>query len=127
MRGPVVYCLEFPKKLDGEERWNRGVFLPANVKLRPEHRPGLFGGMTVLRGTALTRKGRQRFEEMNSARQGRGEGWEGVLYREYRPSHRNLKMPTGGTTDITLIPYYSWANRGVSFMEVWMPLAPEAE
>jgi len=28
-----------------------------------------------------------------------------------------------GTLDITLIPYFTWANRGPSLMEVWIPLA----
>ena len=36
---------------------------------------------------------------------------------------RDLPTPTAGIVDITLIPYYAWANRGPSYMEVWIPLA----
>ena len=34
-----------------------------------------------------------------------------------------LKPADFGTVEITLIPYYAWANRSVSYMEVWIPLA----
>ena len=122
-RGPLVYCLELPKESGGEQVWNDGVFLPANAELQPRHRPDFLGGVTVLEGTALTFEGRDRFRELNPARQPNHENWEGTLYREFRPADPNLKMPDRGTVDITLIPYHAWANRGISFIEVWIPLA----
>ena len=47
--------------------------------------------------------------------------WENRLYRPLTP--RDLTRPSSGTMDMTLIPYFAWANRGLSFMEVWIPLA----
>jgi len=45
---------------------------------------------------------------------------------EFTPEHRADFL--GGVTvlnghALTLIPYYAWANRGLSFMDVWLPLA----
>ena len=37
------------------------------------------------------------------------------LYRSYLPP------PPGKPVELTLIPYYAWANRGVDQMEVWIP------
>jgi hypothetical protein len=36
---------------------------------------------------------------------------------------RSLNEHEIGTVDIELIPYFARANRGVSWMEVWIPLA----
>jgi len=47
--------------------------------------------------------------------------WADALYRPLHP--RPLPKPESGTVPITLIPYYAWANRGPSLMEVWIPLA----
>jgi DUF1680 family protein len=33
-----------------------------------------------------------------------------------------LEQPDEGSVEISLIPYYAWANRGLSMMEVWIPL-----
>ena len=46
--------------------------------------------------------------------------WNGRLYRARRPGG-------GKTIDVALIPYYAWANRGVSEMTVWMPPVPGRE
>ncbi|MEK7404194.1 MAG: hypothetical protein AAB225_03725 [Acidobacteriota bacterium] len=40
---------------------------------------------------------------------------DGALYRTLQPASRQV--------DLRLIPYYTWANRGVSYMTVWLPLA----
>jgi len=47
--------------------------------------------------------------------------WEGRLYQTFQP--RDVKRADKNTVSITLIPYYAWANRGLSHMEVWIPLA----
>ena len=31
-RGPVIYCLELPKEQGGEQVWDKGVFLPENIR-----------------------------------------------------------------------------------------------
>jgi uncharacterized protein len=63
---------------------------------------GPLAGMTLLEGMALAR--------------GEDHGFDTPLYRELstQPAH---------TTDISLIPYFAWGNRGTSEMSVWLPLA----
>ncbi len=123
MRGPVVYCLELPKQEGGEKIWREGVFLSPGIKLTPQFRKDFLGGVTVLKGRALTFKGRDRFvkDAAGSPAPKTPADWGDVLYRPFRP--RALKRPAGGSVEITLIPYYAWANRGLSLMEVWIPLA----
>jgi DUF1680 family protein len=98
MRGPVLYALEeadLPKGVAIED-----VLIPSNIQLDAAYKPELLGGVTVLEGTAY------------SLASG---AWEGNLYRD---------VQARATTEfrIRLIPYYSWANRGISKMTVWMPV-----
>ena len=126
MRGPVVYCLELPTASGGEATWRKGVFFPENIELTPRHQPELLGGVTVLTGQALTFAGRDRFLEQTAAAEPPPPvEWEGLLYQPLTP--RELPVPDGETVDVTLIPYFAWANRGISFMEVWIPLARRTE
>ena len=41
--------------------------------------------------------------------------WQNKLYREFK-RHDATPIPA------TLVPYYTWSNRGVSEMSVWLPL-----
>jgi DUF1680 family protein len=50
IRGPIVYCLEAADN-PGEDLFR--VTLPRESPLRAEHRSGLLGGVTVLRGEAI--------------------------------------------------------------------------
>jgi len=121
-RGPVVYCLELPKREDGERIWNEGVFLNENARFDAEFKDDLFGGVTVLKTRALTTKAKRSFVAENiTTRKPKEEEWADRLYRPLKP--RKLHTSTEGTFEIELIPYFAWANRGVSFMEVWIPLA----
>ena len=52
MRGPIVYCLE---AVDHPAADVVGLALPVDADLRSEHCPELLGGLTVLRGLALTK------------------------------------------------------------------------
>lgn len=123
MRGPLVYCLELPKREGGERTWRDGVFLPENIKLKTEHRRDFLGGVTVLKGKALTFKGRDTFikETAGAAAPKPAADVDDRLYRPFTP--RALETPDDGIVEISLIPYYAWANRGLSMMEVWIPLA----
>jgi hypothetical protein len=99
VRGPVVYCLEspdLPKDVQVPE-----VRLPAGVRLTPRWDRTLLGGVTVLEGRGRARN------------QG---DWSGLLYRP-------LGAQPARDIAIRLIPYYAWANRGLSMMTVWLPLA----
>jgi DUF1680 family protein len=42
---------------------------------------------------------------------------QGALYAPYSAATRKSR-----SVPLTLIPYYAWANRDPSFMEVWTPL-----
>lgn len=98
MRGPIVYALESPDLPAGVRITE--VALPARIKLTPRHDEKLLGGVTVLEGRARLIP---------------GGGRTGTLYETLRPEGERY-------TDIKLIPYYAWANRGVSYMTVWMPV-----
>ena len=123
MRGPLVYCLELPKRDGGEKTWHEGVFLPESIELKPEHRSDFLGGVTVLKGNALTFKGRDRFIKnmTNLAAPTPTRDTDEWLYRSFTP--RAVREADEGTIEMSLIPYYAWANRGLSMMEVWIPLA----
>jgi len=124
MRGPLVYCLEIPKQEGGEKIFKNCVFLLENVHLTPEYRDDFLGGVTVLKGKALTQKEKDTYVKKLS------KGWDGQseLAWEEKKLYRPIK-PKGGDSHVTgsvefqLIPYYAWANRGLSYMDVWIPLA----
>jgi DUF1680 family protein len=98
MRGPIVYCLESPDLPEGvrvgEIRFREGI------KLAPRHDASLLGGVTVLEGEAF------RVPEGD---------WSRMLYRTRAAAPKEK-------VKVRLIPYYAWANRGISQMTVWVPL-----
>ena len=98
MRGPILYCLESPD-LPEDVRVSE-VHLPRKARFTERHDPNLLGGVTVL--------------ECEARRLPAGE-WSGRLYR------RQAKVRPEKVT-VKLIPYFAWANRGVSEMTVWLPL-----
>ncbi|WP_433430537.1 glycoside hydrolase family 127 protein [Nonomuraea sp. CA-141351] len=96
-RGPLVYAIEQPDQPSGVVL--EDIRIDTTTPPRPEHRPDLFDGVTVLRaGGALT---------------------QGPAESPYRPFGQ--PVPPARSTDITLIPYYAWANRGPHAMRVWIP------
>jgi DUF1680 family protein len=97
-RGPVVYCLESIDLPQGTSLAD--VRIPSDIELEPRFDARLLQGVTVLKGTAVTRP---------------AGGWKGKLYREFR---RSGAVPV----PVTCIPYYAWSNRGRSEMTVWLPL-----
>ena len=105
-RGPLVYCLE-------------GVDLPAGVS--PSHvslvvdpastsgfdtlqRRDLLGGITAIRARARVSGAGAR---------------DRPLYEPLRAAAA-APQPESQPVDVMLIPYYAWANRGPSPMEVWL-------
>jgi DUF1680 family protein len=98
-RGPVVYCLE-SSDLPSDVRV-LDVVIPIDMELKPVFEPGFLGGVSVVKGEALLRK---------------TEEWGNTLYRQWQSTA--LKP-----VDLTLIPYFSWSNRGESEMTVWMPVS----
>ena len=98
MRGPIVYCLESPDVPDGVRVAE--IRIPPDTTFIARHEPGLLGGVTAL--------------ECEVRRALKGD-WSGKLYRP-----RNAEGEA--TVSVRLIPYYAWANRGISEMTVWIPL-----
>jgi uncharacterized protein len=100
-RGPIVYCLESPDVPAGVRLSE--IAIPARVQFTPRHDKDLLNGVTVLEGRAV------RYSEGD---------WSKALFRSWRPAKAE-------SLAIRLIPYYAWANRGVSHMSVWMPRVME--
>ncbi len=90
-RGPIVYCLE-AVDTGGHVR---PLWVEPEVKLTPEARPNLLGGVTVLTGTALARQ-----------------------QEEVGGPVRDVETP------ITAIPYAVWDHRQAGEMAVWIPTDP---
>ena len=98
MRGPILYCLE-SVDLPDDVRLSQ-VLIPRDIELSPHFDASLFGGATVLQGEG------QAVAETD---------WTGTLYQQVLPAKPR-------TIPIRLIPYYAWANRGLSEMSVWLPV-----
>jgi hypothetical protein len=92
-RGPIVYCLE--QKDNGADL--NAIELPSGAKFTVRHEPRMLGGVTTITARAC------RLDPS---------GWTGQLYR---PGAARSKPAT-----IKAVPYYTWANRGLGEMLVWM-------
>ncbi len=95
-RGPVVYCLE---TADLKDAHVFDVAIPANIQLSVQPQIIDNSHFMALKGQA------QLLQHAT---------WNDALYHEI---DHELKP-----ANITLIPYYAWANRGRDDMTVWMPL-----
>lgn len=102
-RGPLVYCLEQPDNM--ATRLFDAAIAPSGSFVE-ERRPDLLGGIIVLKH----------------------DGAESTAPLAGKPLYQSLP-DTGFETrpvELTLIPYYAWANRGPDQMEVWVPVAKAA-
>ena len=98
MRGPIVYCLESPDLPEGVDVDD--VAIVPGGRWTPRREQDLLDGATVLDGEARV---------MPSP------DWTDRLYQRWEPANEK-------SIRVTLIPYYAWANRGVSQMTVWLPV-----
>ena len=104
MRGPLLYCAEDLDQASGTTVRNIRLAEGPDVVSSFEvvKKPELLCGIDVIRHNAVCTK-----------MSGRNTG--GDLYHPVRmPHHQAIRL--------TLIPYYAWANRDPSAMEVWIPL-----
>ncbi|HEX8836992.1 MAG TPA: glycoside hydrolase family 127 protein [Candidatus Acidoferrum sp.] len=103
-RGPLVYCLEQLDQPEGVALAD--VRLDANQKsasqFHEEFREDLLGGVVALKCTGAV-------DDESASRAG--------LYFRYR-SATSQKT----STTLTFIPYYAWANRAATPMQVWTPV-----
>lgn len=98
MRGPMVYCVEstdLPPGITIDD-----IAITRQSILAAKHERGFLGGVTVLQVAAR----RTPVREMNGA------------------FYQTLNDLPVGEIKLQMIPYYAWANRGVSSMTVWLPL-----
>ncbi|SHF15914.1 glycoside hydrolase family 127 protein [Vibrio gazogenes] len=95
-RGPLVYCIE--EADNGSELYN--LRLDSDAEFTVIQGEGLFEGKTLLKTQAVKKLCPQ--------------SGEASLYR-YRSS-----KPQWVSQPLTLIPYFTWANRGEGEMRVWI-------
>lgn len=97
MRGPLVYCLEEADNGPGLSR----MYLDSQPDFALTYQKDLLGGVCTIRA-----KGRFLSDS----------GWASApLYQPYQ-------TPSYEEKELTFIPYYAWANRGIGEMLVWVRL-----
>ena len=103
-RGPLVYCLE---QLDQPESVplfdvSLNVRQKASSQFDEEFHSDLLGGIVVLKHTGAV------YEKSSS---------HGRLYEQYTSA-----APKTRQVELKFIPYYAWANRAATQMQVWTPI-----
>ena len=97
-RGPLVYCVE---AADHPEADLDSLVLRSSSDLRADFDADLLGGLTVISGQGgMVRNGQQ----------------QGL----YAPFEGGASVVTG-STHLSAIPYFAWANRTPGAMRVWIP------
>ncbi len=110
MRGPIVYCVEWPEVEGGKVL---DLVLPDNSPLAAEWKPDLLGGVEVVTG-----KGYRLLRDIPAT----DEPSEATS----KPTHPALQHVASAESfelkpvPFTAIPYYAWAHRGKGEMEVWI-------
>ena len=102
-RGPVVYCMEQLDQPEGAALADLSLALQPTLghEFQAEYQAGLLDGVTVLSHTGAAR-------EVSTNRE--------PLYMPASPN-----APRTRPENLTLIPYYAWANRKEAAMQVWVP------
>ncbi len=95
-RGPIVYCVETPDLPKNTDILD--VYLPINSNLKPVFKQDFLGGTTTIQGDFKLRKSNK-----------------SNMYNE-------ISKPVWEDVNIQMIPYFAWANRGVSEMSVFLPV-----
>ncbi|HXX17089.1 MAG TPA: beta-L-arabinofuranosidase domain-containing protein [Candidatus Eremiobacteraceae bacterium] len=101
-RGPLVYCLEQLDQPEGVALYDVSLDLrsSASSKFQEEFRSDLLGGVVVLKHPGAVR-----------------ERSSGKLYYRYSPNAAFTRP-----VELSFIPYYAWANRSATPMQVWTPM-----
>jgi uncharacterized protein len=101
-RGPLVYCLEQLDQPEGVALFDVSLDSRQDVssKFREEFHGDLLGGVLVLKHSGAL---------SDNSRDG--------LYRPY-----SANVPKSRQVELKFIPYYAWANRTSTPMQVWTPI-----
>jgi DUF1680 family protein len=104
-RGPLVYCLEELDQPQGVALTDVALDLGQRLETRfhGELKSDLLGGILVLQHMGVA------YERTRAG--------ESLYSRHSTEPSKTRKVP------LTLIPYYAWANRTTTPMEVWTPYA----
>jgi uncharacterized protein len=105
-RGPVVYCMEGLDQNAAAADFSEVAIVvnPKSLKaFEVQHKPALLEGVTVLKHSGAV------YESASD---------KGPLYAD-----ANGAAPKTRAVSLTLIPYYAWANRKPTEMQVWIPFA----
>ena len=101
-RGPLIYCLEELDQPSGVSLSDVAVNAERTREFQNEFKSDLLGGVVVLHHTGVAYENNPR---------------RNVLYSRYNGGPpKTRRMP------LTFIPYYAWANREATSMQVWTPL-----
>jgi uncharacterized protein len=103
-RGPIVYCMEGLDQSATAADFSEVAIVvnPKSLKaFEVEHKPGLLEGVTVVKHTGAVYDGASD---------------KGPLYADATGA-----APKTRAESLTLIPYYAWANRKPTEMQVWIP------
>jgi DUF1680 family protein len=100
MRGPLLYCLE---GVDNPGCDLRDISIKSESEFSTTYEPDLLSGVVTLRSQGyLTLPDK---------------AWQTSLYR---PSSPGIPSLSSTAYNLRAIPYYAWANREPSPMQVWI-------
>lgn len=97
--GPLIYCAESNKEIQPENSLP-AILIPSHPKMKVQYKKDLLGGINEITvENAFLRKSVTP---------------KGVLYSELNSKVKQTKL--------NLVPYYTWCNRGVVEMSVFLPI-----
>jgi len=102
-RGPLVYCLEQMDQPDGVALYDVSVDLrqKTSTQFEEQFEAGLLGGVVVLKHVGVV-------SEKSTT--------DNKLYSPYAAVSQQTRK-----VELKFIPYYAWANRTATPMQVWTP------
>jgi DUF1680 family protein len=103
-RGPLVYCLEQLDQPDGVPLFDVSLDVRQEVssKFHEEFHNDVLGGIVELKHPGA-------IHEKSAS--------HGALYRPYTADAPNARQ-----VELKFVPYYAWANRAATPMQVWTPI-----
>ena len=117
-RGPLVYCLEQLDQPGGVDLTDESlaVNMKPGAEFTSEFKPGFLGGIVVLHRDGVVTESQSAQASQNSK--------DGLapLYRPFQDHESDAR--SSRNVQLTYIPYYAWANREPSAMEIWTPVSP---